>query len=100
MCNSAAETQNLQEKALPRLNGVERSDLVNSIARQRQSGKSISSADQTDTETETNGTPTESEREVLDRVADALARLGRVSRVSLMVEDKIEFVSLRSGKKR
>lgn len=34
------------------------------------------------------------ERRVLDRVGEALARLGRVKRVALGVRDKIEFVDL------
>ena len=100
MYNNAAKTQNIQAKASPSFNGAKKSDRVDSMERRGQSSKSTLPADEVDVEVHTNGTPTESEQEVLDRVADSLARLGRVSRVSLMVEDKIEFVRLRSGKKR
>ena len=48
---------------------------------------------------EVNGSLTDPERETLDRIADALARLGRVGRVSLTVQDKEEYVRLRLGKK-
>jgi intein/homing endonuclease len=37
---------------------------------------------------------TKEEREFLDKVAEALARLGRVKRVSLGVKEKIEFISM------
>ncbi|OCK82979.1 hypothetical protein K432DRAFT_348029 [Lepidopterella palustris CBS 459.81] len=40
------------------------------------------------------------ERRVLDRVAEDLARLGRVKRVGLGVRDKIEFVKIWSKRKR
>jgi hypothetical protein len=36
----------------------------------------------------------EDEQKILDRVAEDLARLGRVKRVGLDVQDKIEFVKL------
>lgn len=100
MYNSATRTQTQQAMALPNLNGVKISEYAYPTAQQRHGGKVTSLAEEVDIETESNGTPTESEQEVLHRVADALARLGRVSRVSLTVEDKIEFVRLRSGKKR
>lgn len=38
------------------------------------------------------GEVSESEQKVLDRIAEDLARLGRVKRVGLGVEDKIGFV--------
>jgi hypothetical protein len=41
-----------------------------------------------------------SEQEVLDRVGEDLARLGRVKRVGLGVEDKIEFVKVWGSRKR
>jgi hypothetical protein len=41
-----------------------------------------------------------SEQKVLDRVAEDLARLGRVKRVGLTVEDKIEFVKVWGSRKR
>ena len=100
MYNRAAATPTRHEKALPSPNGIKVSGHDDLVARQRQSDDIISSTDADDVEPETNGAPSELEREVLDRVADALARLGRVSRVSLTVEDKVEFVRLRSGKKR
>lgn len=40
------------------------------------------------------GPTTKEERAFLDRIAEALARLGRVKRVGLGVKDKIEFISM------
>jgi hypothetical protein len=40
------------------------------------------------------------EQEVLDRVGEDLARLGRVKRVGLGVEEKIEFVKVWGSRKR
>lgn len=40
------------------------------------------------------------ERRVLDRVAEDLARLGRVKRVGLGVQEKIEFVKVWGKRKR
>lgn len=45
-----------------------------------------------------NGELKAEERKILDKVAEALARLGRVSRVSLGTKEKIAFV--RSWKRR
>lgn len=42
----------------------------------------------------------EAEQKVLDRVAEDLARLGRVKRVGLGVEDKIEFVKVWTKRRR
>ena len=80
MHNSAAATSDERERAMSGSNGA--------VSSKRDS-----------VQTAANGTPSESEVGVLDRVADALARLGRVSRVSLTVEDKMEFVRLRSVKR-
>ncbi|KAI9792204.1 MAG: hypothetical protein M1816_002744 [Peltula sp. TS41687] len=49
-------------------------------------------------EVRSNGQPNAEERKILDKVAEALARLGRVSRVSLGIKEKIGFV--RSWKRR
>lgn len=46
------------------------------------------------------GEITEEERRVLDRVGEALARLGRVKRVGLTVKDKASFVDAWSRKRR
>lgn len=40
-----------------------------------------------------------SERRILDRIGEALARLSRVKRVGLTMQDKADFVSVYSGKK-
>jgi hypothetical protein len=40
------------------------------------------------------GPTTKEERAFLDRIAEALARLGRVKRVGLGVKDKMEFVAM------
>jgi hypothetical protein len=40
------------------------------------------------------------EQQVLDRVAEDLARLGRVKRVGLGVEEKIEFLKVWGSRKR
>lgn len=42
----------------------------------------------------------EDERKVLDRVAEALARLGRVKRVGLGVAEKVEFARMWTKKRR
>lgn len=47
-----------------------------------------------ETEEETNGTLKLEETVVLDRIGEALARLGRVKRVGLGVEDKAKFVKV------
>jgi len=39
------------------------------------------------------------EQAVLDKIAEALARLGRVKRVGLGVEDKVRFVNVRNKRK-
>lgn len=49
---------------------------------------------------EREGPVNESEQKVLDRVGEALARLGRVKRVGLAVEDKASFVKAWNSKKR
>ncbi len=41
---------------------------------------------------ESTAKPNDSEQKVLDRVGEALARLGRVKRVALTIEDKAVFV--------
>lgn len=41
---------------------------------------------------EDNDSTTSAEKKVLDKVAEALARLGRVKRVGLGVKDKVAFV--------
>ena len=43
---------------------------------------------------------TNDEQDVLDRVGEDLARLGRVKRVALGVEEKIEFVKVWTKRKR
>lgn len=43
---------------------------------------------------------TAEEQKLLDRVAEALARLGRAKRVGLTVEDKKAFVKAWTGRKR
>ncbi|PSN73847.1 hypothetical protein BS50DRAFT_595394 [Corynespora cassiicola Philippines] len=57
-----------------------------------------SDADGEDTEEEDE--VTQKERKVLDRVGEDLARLGRVKRVDLGVETKIEFVKVWGSRKR
>ncbi|KNG46214.1 vacuolar protein sorting protein [Stemphylium lycopersici] len=44
--------------------------------------------------------PSPAEEKVLERVAEDLARLGRVKRVGLVVEDKIEFLKVWGSRKR
>lgn len=39
------------------------------------------------------------EKKVLDRIGEALARLGRVKRVGLTMKDKATFVDVLKGKK-
>lgn len=43
---------------------------------------------------------TKEERAFLDRIAEALARLGRVKRVGLGVEDKKDFIAMWTKTKR
>lgn len=43
---------------------------------------------------ETEGTVTKDERQFLDKIAEALARLGRVKRVGLGVKDKQDFIAM------
>lgn len=43
---------------------------------------------------------TAAERSILNKVADALARLGRVKRVGLGVKDKIDFINAWSRQRR
>lgn len=49
---------------------------------------------------ELTGEVSEDERKVLDRVGEALARLGRVKRVGLTVKDKLAFVEAWSKRRR
>ena len=42
----------------------------------------------------------EDERKVLDKVGEALARLGRVKRVGLTVKDKLAFIEAWSKRRR
>lgn len=46
-----------------------------------------------------NATATPDEQKVLDRIAEALARLGRVKRVGLTLQDKAKFIQALSAKK-
>jgi hypothetical protein len=46
------------------------------------------------------GFVSEDEQKVLERVAEDLARLGRVKRVGLGVEDKVEFLKVWGRRKR
>lgn len=46
------------------------------------------------------GPVTETEQKVLDRVGEALARLGRVKRVGLTVADKASFVKAWTSKRK
>lgn len=46
------------------------------------------------------GVVSEKEQQVLERVAEDLARLGRVKRVGLGVEEKVEFLKVWGRRKR
>ena len=46
------------------------------------------------------GPTTKEERAFLDKIAEALARLGRVKRVGLGVNDKVEFLTMWMKSKR
>ncbi|KAH8805716.1 hypothetical protein F5884DRAFT_456517 [Xylogone sp. PMI_703] len=59
-----------------------------------------SSTDTLTSTTETPGDASTEERKVLDKVAEALARLGRVKRVGLTTKDKAAFVQAWSKKRR
>jgi 1-acylglycerol-3-phosphate O-acyltransferase len=59
-----------------------------------------SSTDTLTSLTEQNGEINAEEKRVLDKVGEALARLGRVKRVGLMVKDKAAFVDAWSSKRR
>jgi hypothetical protein len=50
--------------------------------------------------TEGTGSVNEDEQKVLDRVAEALARLGRVKRVGLGVSEKVEFAKMWTKRRR
>jgi len=58
-----------------------------------------SSTDSVSSSTDANGEANVEEQKVLDRVGEALARLGRVKRVGLTVKDKAEFVGAWSKKR-
>lgn len=57
-------------------------------------------AGRTASEQSSNGPVTETEQKVLDRVGEALARLGRVKRVGLTVADKTSFVKAWTSKRK
>lgn len=46
------------------------------------------------------GEVSEEERKILDKVGEALARLGRVKRVGLTVKDKVAFIEAWSKRRR
>lgn len=64
-----------------------------------QSDDSASDAEET-SQGQENGDVTEEEKRVLDRVGEALARLGRVKRVGLGVSKKAEFAKMWTKKRR